>query len=302
MSAPTQQLEPVGRPALDVLVVGGGAAGTTAALVLARARHRVVLADDRTYRNRSVGEFHGFPSRDATAPAAFLADAHHELRRYEVDCVGSQVVEASTDGDGFAVHFANRRRVEVGCIVIATGVRDELPPIRGLAERWGRSAFNCPFCDGWEHRDRPVAVIDAAPGAAHLAELLGAWTKQVTVVPATHVTAIDGPGTTLERVVLGDGSSVPASAVFVKAPVTPRSELAVALGCALDADGFVLTDAAGRTTNRRVWCGGDVRRSPPSPHQVVLAAADGSSAAIDIHKAFVAGHFEPRPTTDRSER
>lgn len=277
----------------DVLVVGGGAAGTTAALVLARARHRVVVADDRTYRNRTVTEFHGFPSRDRTAPATFLADAHAELQAYGVETVGSPVVDARSTSAGAVVRFADGRTVAARATVIATGVHDELPAIDGLAERWGRSAFNCPFCDGWEHRDRPVAVIDAAPGADHLAELLRSWTKRVTVVPTADVAALDGPGTTVQRLILRDGRVVNAEAVFVKAPVRPRSDLAVALGCAVDADGYVLTEPSGRTTNDRVWSAGDVRRSPPNPHQVVLAAADGSTAAIDIHKSFVSGHLQP---------
>lgn len=275
----------------DVLVVGGGAAGTTAALVLARARHRVLLADDHTYRNRAVAEFHGYPTRDRTSPGAFLTDAHAELAAYGVDIVTEAVITARPDGHGALVGFAGGRDVQAACVVVATGVHDDLPPIPGLAERWGRSVFNCPFCDGWEHRDRPVVVVDAAPGADHLAELLRSWTSQVTVVGAADVAALDGTGYGLEGVVLRDGTSIAADAAFVKAPVVPRNDLARALGCAVDADGYVLTDEHGRTSNPRVWAAGDVRRSPPAPHQVVLAAADGSTAAIAIHKAFVAGEI-----------
>ena len=272
----------------DVVVVGGGAAGSTAALVLARARHRVVLVDDRTYRNRTVAEFHGFPTRDATAPQRFLADAHDELRRYGVDVVRSHVVEARSADDGIRVRLADGSEIAAAYGVVGTGVRDVLPPIPGLAERWGRSAFNCPFCDGWEHRDRPVAVIDAAPGAEHLAELLRSWTHDVSVVAADEVVAVEGAGCTTERLVLRDGRAIAVAAVFVKAPVVPRSELARSLGCGLDADGYVLTDAQGRTTNPRIWAAGDVRRPVPAPHQVVLAAADGSAAGIAVHRAFVA--------------
>lgn len=287
---PSDAIDPSerGRSA-DVLVVGGGAAGSTAALVLARARHRVVVADDRTYRNRTVGEFHGFPTRDRSAPQRFLADAHAELTSYGVEFVTTPVIAALQVPDRARVMFAGGLSVDASFVVVATGVRDELPPIAGLAERWGRSAFNCPFCDGWEHRDRPVVVIDAAPGADHLAQLLRSWTTQVTLVPASGVAAIEGPGTTTERVVLRSGRTVAAGAVFVKAPATPRTGVARSLGCAVDADGFVVTDSAGRTSNPRVWAAGDVRRAPPQPHQVVLAAGDGSAAAISLHRALVAG-------------
>lgn len=271
------------------VVFGAGAAGSTAALVLARARHRVLVVDDRTYRNRVVAEFHGFPTRDATAPARFLHDAHDELRRYGVEIVHGPVVDAVPSDTGARVVLTHGRTVEAAGVIVATGVCDELPPIAGLAERWGRSAFNCPFCDGWEHRDRPVVVIDAAPGADQLAVLLGSWTRHVRTVRADDVASLQGPGRSIERVVLHDGRTIPAAAVFVKAPVSPRSDLARRLGCVLDHDGYVLTDSQGRTSNRHVWAAGDVRRSPPQPHQVVLAAADGSTAAISLHKASVAG-------------
>lgn len=276
---------------VDVAVIGGGPAGTTAALVLARARRSVLQIDDRTYRNRAVAEFHGFPTRDRTAPAAFLADAHAELDRYGVDTVGSGVVRAQAVDAGASLELADGRRLTASAVVLATGVRDELPPIEGLAERWGRSAFNCPFCDGWEHRDRPVAVIDAAPGAEHLADLLRAWTDDVTVLAAADVARLEGPGTALERIVLTSGRTVAVDAVFVKAPVAPRSQIASDLGCAVDPHGYVITDADGRSSNRRVWCAGDVRRAPPAAHQVVTAAGDGSAAAIAVQKAFVAGEL-----------
>jgi thioredoxin reductase len=273
----------------DVLVVGGGAAGATAALVLARSRHRVLVADDRTYRNAAVEQFHGFPTRDGTAPASFRADVRRELDRYGVEFVSASVVSGRSDSDGLEVVFTDGTCVRAAAAVLATGVADCLPAIDGLTERWGRSVFNCPFCDGWEHRDRPVAVIDAAPGADHLAEMLRAWTPSVTVVQAAAVDRLVGPGARLDHVRLRDGTTVPASAVFVRAPVAPRSSLARRLGCVLDDEGYVVTDALGATSNPRVWAAGDLRRSPPAPQQVVLAAADGSTAAIALHKAFVAG-------------
>ncbi|MFN8024649.1 MAG: NAD(P)/FAD-dependent oxidoreductase [Acidimicrobiales bacterium] len=288
--------------AVDVVIVGGGPAGSTAALVLARARHRVLVVDDRTYRNRAVVEFHGFPTRDGTRPAALVADAHAELRRYGVSFTASPVVDARPIDHGSLVQFADGHSVSTAAVVIATGVHDELPPIRGLAERWGRSVFNCPFCDGWEHRDRPVVVIDAAPGAEHLADLLRSWTSEVTVVAACDVATLEGAGRTLERLVLRDGRVIVAEAVFVKAPVAPRNDVARRLGCVLDVDGYVVTDAQGRTSNPVVWAAGDLRRSPPQPHQVILAAADGSAAAISIHKAFVHGELGRSTTTDPAWR
>ena len=272
----------------DVLVIGGGAAGLTAALVLARARHQVTMIDDQTHRNATVEEFHGFPTRDATSPNRFRTDALAELRSYGVTIIRSAVNSASTEDRTVSVTLTDGTTVHADAVVLATGVHDELPPVDGLAARWGKSAFNCPFCDGWEHRDQPVVVIDAAPDAEHLATMLRSWTPQVTIVTATDVVALVGDGTTLTHVRLRDGRSIAATAAFVKAPVVPRSAIAQALGCAVDADGYIVTSATGATSHPLVWAAGDVRRPPPMPHQVVLAAADGSAAAIDIHKSFVA--------------
>ncbi len=272
----------------DVLVVGGGAAGLTAALVLARARHRVTVVDDQTYRNAGVDEFHGFPTRDATSPGRFRADALDELRSYGVTVVRSAVPSATSTDRRVVLQLTDGTAISGDALVLATGVHDELPPIDGLSHRWGKSVFSCPFCDGWEHRDQPVVVIDAAPGADHLAELVRSWTPHVTVVAATDVASLVGDGTTLSHVTLRDGRSIAATAAFVNAAVRPRTSIAVALGCAVDGSGYIVTDEVGATSHPLVWAAGDVRRPPPTPHQVVLAAADGSAAAIAMHKAFVA--------------
>ena len=134
-------------------------------------------------------------------------------------------------------------------IVLATGVHDDLPPVEGLAERWGRSAFNCPFCDGWEHRDQPVVVIDAAPGTDHLADMVRSWTTQVTVIAASDSTALVGEGPTLTHVELRHGTTAAATAASVKVPVVPRSEIARSLGCEVDEGGYVVTTETGGTSN-----------------------------------------------------
>jgi thioredoxin reductase len=274
---------------MKAIVVGGGAAGLTAALVLARSRHQVTVIDDQTYRNATVDEFHGFPTRDASAPNHFRTDAIHELHSYGVAVVNSSVTDVHATDRSITVELADRRSMGAAAMLIATGVQDDLPAIDGLTERWGKSVFNCPFCDGWEHRDQPVVVIDAAPGADHLASMLRSWTPDVTVVDANAVAAITGNGTQMSRVILRDGTTIAATAAFLKAPIAPRSTIARKLACELDTDGYIVTTGTGATSHPLVWAAGDVRRPVPMPHQVVLAAADGSSAAIDMHKAFIAG-------------
>ena len=272
----------------DIIVVGGGAAGITAALVLARARHRVTVLDDHTHRNATVDEFHGFPTRDATSPDRFRADALTELASYGVSIIQSAVTNARSTDTTVSLTLSDGSIIEGDAAVLATGVHDELPSVEGLADRWGKSAFNCPFCDGWEHRDQPVVVIDAAPGADHLADMVRSWTSQVTVIAASDIRALVGEGSTLTHVELRNGTTVAATAAFVKAPVVPRNSIARSLGCDVDEDGYVITTETGETSHPLVWAAGDLRRPPPMPHQVILAAADGSTAAIAIHKAFVA--------------
>ncbi len=270
----------------DVVVIGGGAAGLTAGLVLARARRRVILVDDRTYRNAAVDEFHGFPTRDATAPDRFRTDAVRELSGYGVAFAGSTVTSVQASTRTVRVELDNGTTINASAMLLATGVQDDLPEIDGLGQRWGKSVFNCPFCDGWEQRDQPVVVIDAAPGADHLASMLRSWTPDVTIVDADEVAALTGHGSTLDHVVLRDGRTIVATAAFVKAPVIPRSSFARQAGCDIDAAGYVVTDDTGATNRALIWAAGDVRRPPPTPHQVVLAAADGSTAAIAMHKAL----------------
>jgi thioredoxin reductase len=270
----------------NVVVVGGGGAGLTAALVLARARHRVTVIDDQTHRNSAVDEFHGFPTRDATAPNRFRNDALAELHSYGVAVVRTAVTGATSTELDVSMTLADGSTVRGDAVVLATGVHDQLPPIDGLADRWGKSVFNCPFCDGWEHRDQPVVVIDAALGADHLTTLVRSWTPHVTVVTAAEIQSLAGDGTALSHVTLHDGRAITATAAFAKAPVVPRSSIARALGCLVDVDGYILTSETGATSHPLVWAAGDVRRPPPMPHQVLLAAADGSTAAIAIHKAF----------------
>ena len=270
----------------DIVVIGGGAAGLTAGLVLARARHRVTLIDDQTYRNATVDEFHGFPTRDATAPNRFRSDAVRELSGYGVAFVGSTVTSVNATDRIVRVELGDGTTITASAMLLATGVQDELPAIDGLEQRWGKSVFNCPFCDGWEQRDQPVVVIDAAPGADDLAGMLQAWTSDVTIVDADDVAALAGHGTTLDHIVLRNGRTILATAAFLKASITPRSSFARQAGCVIDDGGYVVTNDACATSHPLVWAAGDVRRPPPTPHQVVLAAADGSTAAIAMHKAL----------------
>ena len=191
--------------------------------------------------------------------------------------------------------LADGTTVHGDAVVLATGVHDELPPVDGLADRWGKSVFNCPFCDGWEHRDQPVVVIDAAPGADHIATMLRSWTPHVTVVAAADVAAL-----------VGDG-------VSSDSPVASRRELDRRYGRVRQGPrrATQLDRASARLRGRRRWLHRHKRdRGHQSPtclggRRRASAAADaapgghgrrhGSAAAIAIHKAFVAHELGSSP-------
>ncbi|MFB7511529.1 NAD(P)/FAD-dependent oxidoreductase, partial [Streptomyces broussonetiae] len=143
----------------EAVVVGGGAAGLSAALVLGRSRRRTLVVDAGEPRNAPSAHMQGYLSRDGMSPAEFLAVGREEIARYGVELVRDRVVDADKDGGGFTARLAGGRTVRARQLVIATGLRDELPEVPGLAERFGRDVVHCPYCHGWEVRDLPTGVL-----------------------------------------------------------------------------------------------------------------------------------------------
>jgi thioredoxin reductase len=283
----------------DVVVVGGGAAGLSAALVLGRARRRVALVDAGSPRNAPAEHMHGFLSRDGLPPAELLAAGREELRAYGVELVEDDVAEIEP---GFVARLAGGDTLTARRVLLATGAVDELPAITGARERWGRDFLHCPYCHGWEVRDRPLGVVGTVAGAAEHAQLLRQWSDDVVFFSHTHPatnderTALDARGIEvvdglvvqlvvendrLTGVQLADGSEIPRDAVFMRPTLRPRGEeLIAALGCELDETGFVRADRNGRTSVAGVWSAGNVSNARA---QVITAAGEGSAAAIAIN-------------------
>src|SRR5689334_19725548 len=159
---------------VDVAIIGGGPAGLSAALVLGRARRRVVVVDAGTPRNAPASHMQGFLSRDGTPPADLLRDARAEVRRYGVELVDDRVVDATA---GFALRLAGGRTLEARQVLLATGAVDDLPDLEGARERWGRDLLHCPYCHGWEVRDQAIGVL----GSVEHAHLLRQWTDDVVL-------------------------------------------------------------------------------------------------------------------------
>jgi thioredoxin reductase len=168
----------------DVVVVGGGAAGLSAALVLARARRTVVVVDAGGPRNAPAAHMHGFLSRDGMPPRELLAAGMAEVSGY-----GGRLIDDTVVGvePGFQVRLANGAPLLGRRILVATGLRDELPDIPGIRERWGRDLLHCPYCHGYEIRDQPLGVLGGAPEAVQHALLVRQWSPDVILFPHTDV-------------------------------------------------------------------------------------------------------------------
>ncbi|TYB48157.1 NAD(P)/FAD-dependent oxidoreductase [Actinomadura chibensis] len=282
----------------DVVVVGAGAAGLNAALVLSRARRRVAVVDAGEPRNAPAAHMHGFLSRDGMPPAALLEVGRAEAAGYGTAFIDGRVDHVERAGPGFSVRLTGGAALDARRLVVATGLRDELPDIPGLAERWGRDVLHCPYCHGYEVRDRPLGVLGSSPGAVHQALLLRQWSEDVVLFTHTlDLTAGDRErltargvrliGGRIKRVTrdgvsgveLADGRTVPRAAVFVFPRMVPNDALLTALGCRTE-DGWVATDRTGRTSVPGVWAAGNV--ADPRA-QVVTAAGMGAAAAFAVN-------------------
>ncbi|GGI84681.1 thioredoxin reductase [Saccharopolyspora subtropica] len=286
---------------VDVLVIGGGAAGLSAALVLARARRRVLVVDSGRPRNAPAEGVHGFLSRDGIAPADLRATGRAEVERYGGRIEPGEVLAVRRVGDGFAVELADRA-VRTRRVVVATGLRDDLPDVPGLRDRWGRDVLHCPYCHGWEVRDQPLGVLGWQPAGVHQALLLRGWSDDVVLfaenladadrarLAARGVAVVDGQvrglvveDDALRGVQLADGTTAARSALFVPPRFRPNDALLADLGCERD-NGWVRVDPTGRTSVPGVWAAGNV---VDPAEQVVNAAAAGAKAAIALNADLI---------------
>ncbi|MEU8527564.1 MULTISPECIES: NAD(P)/FAD-dependent oxidoreductase [Streptomyces] len=290
----------------DVVVVGGGAAGLSAALVLGRSRRTTLVIDAGAPRNAPAAHMQGYLSRDGMSPAEFLAAGRREIAAYGVEWTAGEAVGAVPDGaGGFVVSLADGRTVPTRRLVVTTGLVDELPPFDGVAERWGRDVLHCPYCHGWEVRDRAFGVIAHPVLGAHQALLVTQWSDDVVFFPHTYdsvgeedrrrlaaagVRTVEGEVSglvvaddRLTGVRLADGRVVERSVVFVGPAFVPRDGLLRALGAATEdtpMGTFTAVDATGRTSVTGVWAAGN---AVGAAEQVVNAASGGYRAGVAVN-------------------
>ena len=286
----------------DVVVVGGGAAGLSAAQVLARARRRVAVVDAGEPRNAPAEGVHGYLARDGMPPRELLAVGLAEVASYGGELISDAVVGIDPD---FRIRLASGGSLQARRVLVATGLTDELPDIPGLRERWGRDVLHCPYCHGYEVRDQPLGALGGGPDSFGHALLLRQWSPDLTYFPHTSTLTADErerltarglrvvDGTVTRVVVDGDRLAgvevdgrtlVERAALFVRPRFVPRSDLLTGLGCAANEDGWVIVDPAGRTSVPGVWAAGN---AVDARAQVITAASAGSVAAIAINTDLV---------------
>ena len=298
---------------LDVVIVGGGAAGLSAALVLGRCLRKVLVCDAGNPRNAPARIFNGYLSRDGSTPGEFLQISRDQLCRYETVELRKVKVERAERGDKrFTVTLETGERVDSRLLLIATGLVDELPQIEGFKQFYGKTAHNCPYCDGWEHRGQPVAVAGGTQDAADLAIEMLLWSKDVVLcangpldcdakarrqmkrcgvrVIETPIARLEGKGDELEGVRFTDGSFLPRTVLFFSPGQHQRSALAEQLGCKFcDEDGCIHCDEKAATCIPGLYAAGNASRGV---QLVIAAAAEGTLAAVAMNNALVEADAE----------
>ncbi|WP_379157679.1 NAD(P)/FAD-dependent oxidoreductase [Paenibacillus sp. sgz5001063] len=287
----------------DVVIIGGGPAGLNAALMLGRARKYVALIDEGRPRNAVTHEMHGFLTRDGISPSEFRRLANEEIAAYPSVSFFTELAVNITGADGrFEIETMQGKRLVTKKVLFAVGMKDRPLDIPGLKEVYGKSAFVCPYCDGWELRDQPLVIINKGAELMHFVPLLSGWTNRITVCTNgpdeltetereelrqhqvllydSLIRQIDSHDGITQQVVLEDGSSIACRGIFFKPELVTGSHLPRSIGCEMTESGEVVVDDFGKTNIPGVYSVGDVTSRF---HQAVAAASKGAIAAAMIN-------------------
>lgn len=294
----------------DVIIVGGGAAGLSGALMLGRARRQVLVVDFGEPRNRFTHAMHGVLGRDGTSPAALLADGRREVESYGGVIQRGSVTQVSAPSDGFTVHITDldgrsTSNATARRLLVTSGARDHLPDIPGLSKWWGRGVATCPYCDAYEVRDGRIGVLATGPGSPMQAQLLRQWSHSITYLTdsvgppagqelddltARGITISEGPlrqvrgdGDRLIGVQLEDGTDIALDAIFTIPTLAPADDLLRTLGSGISTGPmgeFASVDATGRTSVEGVWAAGNVV-NPAANIPISIGAGAMAGGAIN---------------------
>jgi thioredoxin reductase len=272
----------------ECVVIGGGVAGLSAALVLGRARRRTLLLDRGAQSNRAAAHVGGLLAQEGTPPDELYARARDQLALYDAVVVrDAEAVDARAQDDGFVVVIGDGGgEVRADALVLATGMDYEVPDVPGFREHWGGGVFHCPFCHGWEVRDRRLVVYGDGEMGERQAALLRGWSSDVTMVEPGEVAGLRVEDGTVRAVVRRDGSEVACDAVLVHAPLRRRDRLPERLGLAVTENGLVEVDALGHTSVPGVYAAGDIA---VAPQQVAVALGSGHLAGVVAVRELLLG-------------
>ena len=291
----------------DVLIVGGGPAGLSAALVLGRCRRRVLVCDAGHPRNARSHGLHGFLTREGIKPAEFLEIAREQLRPFEtIELRPTEIISAKRLPNGFELTLPGGETVSARKLLLATGVVDELPELEGLQNFYGRSVFHCPYCDGWEVRDQPLAVYGNGENGSGLSLELLLWSRDLVLctngpsqltaeqmdrlahhgieIREDKISRLEGRDGLLEYIVFANGGRLARRAMFFSTGQNQRSDLAKQLGCDFKDDGCVATGEYETTSVPGLYAAGDASRLVQF---VIVAASEGAQAAVAINKELI---------------
>lgn len=284
----------------DVIIAGGGPAGLSAALILGRACRRVLVCNDHRPRNAASKGIHGYLTRDGIPPAKFEQIARKQLKPYKVDFQDVKVEKITHKNYFFEALLSNRKKVRGKKLILATGVIDNLPPFLGIESFFGKSVFHCPYCDGWENRNKSIAVYGKGKKGPSMALTMTRWSKNITLctsgekisprnlsvlkkykikIRKEKIVRLEGKNGKLKQIIFESGLPLKASCLFFNTDKKPHSELGKFLGCQTQGENMP-TDNFQKTKVKGVFVAGD---AGGDLNMVILAAAEGAKAAFAIN-------------------
>lgn len=287
----------------DVIIIGGGPAGLSAALTLGRAKREILVIDEEKPRSQVTRFSHGYLTRDGVKPGDFRKTAREELSKYHlVDYINDLVLDVHRHEKQFKIGLKKEQNFIARKILFATGLRDVLPEVRGFNEVYGKSAFICPYCDGWEFRDQSIAIIGSKLSDVHFVKALHGWSHDIALftngphqleekqiegfrkkqVPIYEekISEIEHENGIVNSIVLDGGQRISRSAIFFNPGVKQASLIPHSLGVALNENDIYITEEDGKTNVEGLYIAGDSRNHL---HQIIHAASDGSKAAVGIN-------------------
>jgi thioredoxin reductase len=297
----------------DCAIIGGGPAGLNAALVLGRARRNTILFDNNNPRNAVTQESHGFITRDGIKPKEFREIAHRDIAKYpSVMYEKTEIISITKKGRLFELVTSDKELYQSKTIIISTGLKDVLPDIENISDYYGKSLFNCPYCDGWEMRDKPlVVIIEEQTQGFHFIQTVYNWSKDLIVctngksilnpeqkrliqnkdikIMENKIINFEGKNGQMEKIHFENGDSMIRKGGFVLPQPIQASDFAKKLGCEYNSLGGISVDFYGRTNVEGVYAAGDA--SVFAPAQLIISAADGLKAAAGVNRDLIQKEF-----------